>query len=110
MRTVWSGAVGDSFVVRDVQERMPELAYTTVMTTLSRLGQKGLLRAKVVRQKRAYEYAPAMSPTEFVTRASRRDVDQIVKRYGDAALAAFAVRLDKLNEEQRDRLRGLEEE
>jgi predicted transcriptional regulator len=110
MRTVWSGAVGESFVVRDVQEHMPELAYTTVMTTLSRLAHKGLLRARAVRQKRAYEYAPAMSPAEFVIRASRQDVENIVKRYGDAALAAFAVRLDKLTDEQRDRLRGLEEE
>jgi predicted transcriptional regulator len=110
MRTVWSGAVGDSFVVRDVQEGMPELAYTTVMTTLSRLAQKGLLRTKAVPQKRAYEYAQALSPAEFVIRSSRQDVENIVRRYGDAALAAFAVRLDRLTEEQRVRLRGLEEE
>ena len=110
MRTVWSRSVGASFVVRDVQEHMPELAYTTVMTTLSRLAQKGLLRAKAVPQQRAHEYAAAMSPAEFVIRASRQDVDNIVKRYGDAALAAFAVRLDKLSDEQRERLRELEDQ
>ena len=39
MRVIWSGEVGERFVVRDIQQQMSELAYTTIMTTVVRLGQ-----------------------------------------------------------------------
>ncbi len=45
MRAVWTGQVPEPFAVRDVHAHMPELAYTTVMTTLRRLADKGLLVA-----------------------------------------------------------------
>src|SRR6266481_4808199 len=85
MRVIWTGQVGESFTVRDVQREMSELAYTTIMTTVVRLASKGLLHA----------------------RASRQDVAQLVRRYGDAALIAFAARIEELDSEQRKRLREL---
>jgi len=104
MRAVWSGAVGKTFVVRDIQQLMPELAYTTVMTTLARLAQKGLLTAKSVPKQKAHRYEAVGNPAEFLARASRQDVGEIVRRYGDAALAAFAEELDRLSIERRRRL------
>jgi predicted transcriptional regulator len=59
MRLVWAGEAGDTFVVRDVQKLMPELAYTTVMTTLHRLAEKGLVSARAERGRRAHEYRVA---------------------------------------------------
>src|SRR5258708_6084032 len=53
MRAVWAGRAGEAFVVRDVQALMPELAYTTVMTTLHRLAEKGLLAARAEPGRRA---------------------------------------------------------
>lgn len=107
MRAIWSGKVDERFVVRDIQQHMPELAYTTVMTTLMRLAQKGLLHARPVPQQRAHEYRLALTPDDFLTRASRHDTEQLVRRYGQAALAAFAAQIDGLNPEQRKRLREL---
>lgn len=107
MRAVWSGAVGKTFVVRDVQQLMPELAYTTVMTTLARLAQKGLLAARSVPGQKAHRYRAAGSPSDFLSQASRQDVGEIVRRYGDAALAAFAQELDRLSDERRRRLEEL---
>ena len=107
MRSVWSGGVGTTFVVRDVQELMPELAYTTVMTTLARLAQKGLLTARAVPGQKAHRYRAAGSPSDFLSQASRQDVGKIVRRYGDAALAAFAEELDRLSDERRRRLEEL---
>src|SRR5207248_665149 len=94
------------FVVRDVQARMPELAYTTVMTTVNRLADKGLLDVQLVRGQRAHSYRVAASPEAFLARASREQVEQVVERFGDAAMAAFAERLSRLSPEQ---LRRLEE-
>ncbi len=110
MRLVWEGRVGESFVVRSVLALMPELAYTTVMTILNRLAEKGILKVNPVAGQRAHRYLAALNPSEFLVWASRRDADQMVARYGDLALAAFADRVDQLSDAQRDRLRRLIEE
>jgi predicted transcriptional regulator len=108
MRAVWSGQVPEQFAVHDVRAHMPELAYTTVMTTLRRLADKGLLVADATLGKRAYDYRAAGPPEAFLAAASRREAQQVLDRYGDAALAAFAARLDALTPEQRRRLEDLE--
>lgn len=107
MRALWSGAVKEPFVVRDVQALMPELAYTTVMTTLRRLADKGLLASSAEPGKRAHDYRLAQSPDEFLAVASAQETSRFVERYGDAALAAFAAKLAGLTPEQRLRLEEL---
>lgn len=107
MRAAWAGAVPDGFVVRDMQALMPELAYTTVMTTLRRLADKGLLAAAAEPGSRAHRYRVAESPRDFLDRSSRAEAAEVVARYGDAALAAFAARLAELTPEQRRRLEDL---
>ncbi|CAN5553115.1 BlaI/MecI/CopY family transcriptional regulator [soil metagenome] len=64
------------------------LAYTTVMTVLSRLHDKGF--AIRDRQGRGYAYSPASSERELVDSLSRDEVSDLVERYGDIALARFA--------------------
>src|SRR5260370_13575165 len=43
MKLIWDGRVNEPFIVRDGLALTPQLAYTTVMTTLNRLAEKGLL-------------------------------------------------------------------
>jgi predicted transcriptional regulator len=107
MRAVWTGEVTQTFVVRDVQTLMPNLAYTTVMTTLRRLADKGLLTAKAEPGRRAHEYRAAGTAAEYLMRASHDEAAQFIARYGEAALAAFAARLADLTPEQRRRLEDL---
>ncbi|MEV4894382.1 BlaI/MecI/CopY family transcriptional regulator [Nonomuraea sp. NPDC055795] len=107
MRAVWDGAVGEEFVVRQVQTLMPELAYTTVMTTLRRLADKGLLAAQAEAGRKAHTYRAALTPQGHLSRASAREAAEVVQRYGPAALAAFAAQLDQLTPEQLARLREL---
>jgi predicted transcriptional regulator len=109
MRAVWTGQVSETFVVRDVQMLVPKLAYTTVMTTLRRLADKGLLTAKAEPGRRAHEYRAAGSAADYLVRASHDEAAQFVARYGDAALSAFAARLADLTPEQRRRLEDLAE-
>lgn len=105
MRAVWSGSVEPTFTVRDIQRVTPELAYTTLMTTLSRLAEKGLLTQTRVPHQRAFEYRAAGSAPDFLAAASRDYANRMLEQFGDAALAAFAARLDELPREQRERLR-----
>jgi predicted transcriptional regulator len=107
MRAVWAGTLRQPFVVRDVQKVTPELAYTTLMTTLSRLAEKGILSQDRVPHQRAYEYRSAGTPEQFLSAISREQVSRMVERFGEAALAAFAAELEDLTPAQRERLRRL---
>src|SRR5262249_2023809 len=107
MRAVWTGKLPELFVVRDVNALMPELAYTTVMTTLQRLATKGLLTGRAGKVRRAHQSRAATTASGFLADSSAREAADVVDRYGDAALAAFAARLDALTPEQRRRLEEL---
>jgi predicted transcriptional regulator len=107
MRTVWIGSVPQPFSVREMQARMPELAYTTVMTTLSRLADKELLVVEPLPGCRAYGYRANGGPGGYLAMAGARAAEEVVQRYGEAALAAFVAHLDALTPAQRRRLEQL---
>lgn len=107
MRVVWERQVEEPFSVRSVLERMPDLAYTTVMTTLARLADKGILTFTPATGRQPFRYRATMAPGQFLIWASRRDAQRMVERYGDLALATFADRLDHLTAAQRERLQKL---
>jgi hypothetical protein len=71
MEAIW--ARGEA-TVHDVHERLAgadrELAYTTVMTVMSRLAEKGLLERR--KDGAAYLYMPAASKEEFTGAPSAR--------------------------------------
>lgn len=62
-------------------DRMPPLAYTTVMTVLGRLTDKGVLERNLVG--RRYAYTPALEDEAAIA------VSGVVRDYGEAALAHF---------------------
>lgn len=99
LRALWAQAPA---TVEDVRSRVnaaedSELAYTTVMTVLSRLHEKGL--AERERRGRAYRYQPSYSERELVAVLTRREVDELVDRYGQVALAQFAATLQRTDPE-----------
>lgn len=93
MESLWrrsSGTVAD--VLEDVHvDYDPDLAYTTVMTVLSRLYDKGFLVREQVG--RGYRYEPVYGRDELVDVLGGREVDELVERYGQVALAHFAAAL-----------------
>ena len=107
MRLIWDGRVSEPFIVRDVLALTPELAYTTVMTTLNRLGDKGLLSVTKVGSHQPHKYRSSGGVKEFLADSGRAEVDRLVELYGDAALAAFAARLDRLSPATREGLKRL---
>src|SRR5215212_11643846 len=78
MEAIW--ACGRA-TVHDVHERLAaadrEVAYTTVMTVMSRLADKGLLKKR--KEGAAYMYIPAASKEEF----TRRTVGMVVSELLD---------------------------
>jgi len=80
-------------------------AYTTYMTVMRRLDDKGLLRR--TRSGRRDTYVPRLSREQYLERRAAAEVRGLVDEYGDVALAHFARSLDTLDAARRRRLRRL---
>lgn len=73
------------------------LAYTTVMTVLSRLHDKGILARE--RQGRGYQYRPRFTEPELVRQFSHAEVERLIDQFGPIALAQFASALQDTDPE-----------
>ena len=103
MEVLWAND-GKEMQVRDVAAQLdPSLAYTTVMTLLVRLANKGLLRRR--RRGNAYAYQPRISRSEYTARSmvgamdASDDVPDVLLRF-----------VGELSEDQQAVLRSLLEE
>lgn len=84
MKVMW--AARSPLAVRDVLERLnrrrsPQLAYTTVMTVMSRLADKGILERRLVG--RSYVYEPVVDDAAAIA------VRAVMRDFGAAAMAHF---------------------
>jgi predicted transcriptional regulator len=94
-------ASGQPMTPADVLSELDnELAYTTVMTTLSRLFEKGLVTRR--REGRGYAYSPRVEEAEFAARGFRALLDRGHDR--EAVLEGF---LDQLSGDEERTLRAL---
>lgn len=83
----------------------PPRAYTTYMTVMRRLNDKGLLdRSRTGRQD---TYVPRFSREEYQELRAGAQVDGLVEEFGDVALAHFAKSLQALDPARRRQLRRL---
>lgn len=111
MQALWKRAPAN---VPDVLDRVNErragdpLAYTTVMTVLARLHEKGLLER--VKAGRGYDYTPLFDESGLVEHLGRQEVAGLVARYGNVAIAQFAETLQGSDPELLRRLVGLAQE
>ena len=100
METVWSKG-WDRFTVADVHavlRRRREIAYTTVLTTVTRLFDKELLTRE--RQGRRHVYRPAMGRREFLRAAAKRVLDSLPEIGREEAVALLADRVAEADEEE----------
>lgn len=104
MRVLW--AQGPSTVAEVAgalnRQQSHQLAYTTVMTILSRLHERGLLKRS--RIGRGFRYWPVADEASSVDALAGRAVDAVLTRYGAAALRQFGERLSTLDPELRAEL------
>ena len=94
MEVAWDA---QDVTVRDVHEKLSlsrPVAYTTVMTTMGRLADKGLLRR--VEDQRAHRFTPLLSREEYADSTVKSVVDWLVSQFRDPAVAYF---LDRVEEE-----------
>lgn len=88
-------AAPDAMIPAEVRAAMGDaLAYTTILTILTRLWQKGLVVRDL--RGRAYAYSPAVSEAELAARRMRAALDRTRDR--EAALSRFIGTLSKRDE------------
>ncbi len=94
-------------VVAAINRRRP-IAYTTVMTVMVHLVDKGLL----VRTKegKRYRYRLAQSREEFLQETSRRIIHTLVDDFGDLAIAQFLGEIDNVGADRLEKLRDMVQE
>lgn len=77
--------------VRDVLkelEKKREIAYTTVMTVMTRLYNKGILKRKLDKSG-AYIYRPTQDKQLFLANTSKKAIKNFIKEFGEVAVAGF---------------------
>lgn len=102
MTTVWS--IGRC-TVRDVYEHLRSqrnLAYTTVMTVMSRLAGKGLLKRELVDG--TYYYEPAMSQEEFKKTVVSEVLDGLLDSFSEQTIAHLVNEISRRDEAKLEQL------
>lgn len=105
MDVVW-GKQLSSFAVGDVLailEKQRDIAYTTVMTTVTRLYEKGILERE--RDGKRYLYSPKLSREEFLQSTAREVLEEAVG--GHQAMAMLAEKVSEASAGELDELEAL---
>lgn len=95
MEYVWARPAGVGTTVRDVFDALyprRRLAYTSVMTTMTRLAKKNVLRA--TKDGHAYVYFPTLTQDQFVSRFVGRILEDLLVNFSDATAANIAALRD----------------
>lgn len=97
MEVVWRKK---SVTVKDVVEELKtrhKLAYTTVLTILSRLWKKGVLERS--KTGKSFTYTPKVDRQQTVQSIIRSTLHSMVDKYGDEAISAFIDEVSSLKKE-----------
>jgi predicted transcriptional regulator len=104
MEAIWDAA--EPVAVEDVRTKLEaqgkESAYTTIMTTMSRLFDKGLLQRE--QRGRAYYYWPTLSRSELDRSVTRRVIDGLLASFTEPAISYFVEAVRDGHPEQFDQL------
>lgn len=84
MQVIWQDERSTVKKVHRKLSQQRDIAYTTVMTTMTRLAEKGVLNRH--REGLAYVYTPAISEDDFVTMVVQQVLDGLMEDYSDAAV------------------------
>lgn len=107
MEHMWILGEQGEATVRDVATALQQdrqVAYTTVMTVMGHLADKGLLTRSALDGK-THIYRVALTRDEFLSRSSRQMVNTMVEDFGDLALAQFLAAVERVDPDKLQRLR-----
>jgi predicted transcriptional regulator len=89
------------FVTEKLQKKR-RIAYTTVMTIMTRLFEKGLLKRRLIGK--SYEYRSRVPKDTFVKRMTHQLVRNFISSFGESAIAHFAEELENIPASKKKKL------
>ncbi len=98
MNIVWARGEVTVREVWTILHQHRKLAYTTVMTVMSRLADKGVLATR--KQGKTFYYQATATPSQFVAQRAQRAVDDVIANFGDVAIAMFLRNLEGMSPER----------
>ena len=105
MDVVWEQGPTTVSAVHKALAKRKEIAYTTVMTTMSRLAKKQLLNQD--RSSTTYKYSPALSREEFDRYVVMGVLNGLFEDYGDAVIDHFVECVSGMGTGRKEHLRSL---
>ncbi len=102
MRLLWKEKRSTVKKVHRVLSQQRDIAYTTVMTTMSRLAEKGVLERQ--RDGLAYVYTPAISEDDFVSMVVSQVLEGLLSDYSTRTVDYLVEYLAANNPEELERL------
>jgi predicted transcriptional regulator len=102
IKTIWG--MTQPVKVREIyeeQRKAKKIAYTTVMTTMNTLFEKGLLDRRIENGKRGlvYVYWSKMTKAEIENKAVKMIIDSLIKNFGET-VASYLVELNFSNKKK----------
>ena len=104
MEVLWRKGSGTVREVCAVVGRRRDIAYTTVMTVMTRLTEKKVLCRKELRDG-SFLYTPCESREGFYAKASHTLFSEMVRSFGAVAVAQFVDVLEEVDPKQVEALR-----
>lgn len=109
MHVVWQQPEVTVRAVQAALQPTRPLAYTTVLTVMSRLAQKGVLIAR--KDGKTHHFRPAApTPDAFVVARAQQAVQELLANYGDVGVAQFLQALEGVDPARLAALRALARE
>lgn len=108
MEFMWQTGEATVQEVTDALNRKRRIAYTTVMTVMVHLVDKGLL-ARTKEGKR-YRYMVARGKQEFLRDRSNSRLQDLISDFGDIAIAQFLEQIEQIDDDRLQRLKDLVQE
>lgn len=103
MRLMWAT---ETATVREIFDQLRAngrvLAYTTVMTVMSRLAVKELLTREL--SGKTHVYRAALSEEQFLRAVAAKRVQSLINEFGDLAIAQFLTTVNELSPERQRQL------
>src|SRR4051812_42026779 len=78
-----------------------DIAYTTVMTTMSRLAEKNVLRREKPAGQVSFVYVPALEQEEFINLVVKNVMDSLVNQFREPVMRYFVGYMAASEDEQR---------
>ena len=102
MDIVWSQKKATVYSVVNQLCGEKQLAYTTVMTVMTRLAQQGVLSRE--KKGKTYFYYPQETKEKFIHSVVQNTIQKMVDMFGTEAVVAFVDETKNLSKEHKEKL------